>query len=149
MPMARTHYTVGDVEALIPALERIFTDILQLRAALRGIEIKLERANVRMSREELLESDDGPADVRRSKALFRGFYETLSDAIERVRALGGEVKDVEIGLVDFPGRRRGEDILLCWRFGEKTVGYWHSVDSGFAGRRPIDDEIARAPQQPD
>ena len=85
MPMARTHFSVGDVEALIPALERIFTDVLQLRAALRGIETKLERANVRMSREELLESDDGPADVRRSKALFRGFYEALSDAVEPVR----------------------------------------------------------------
>ena len=57
--MARTHFTVGDVEALIPALERIFTDVLQLRAALRSIEDKLERAGVKMSREELLESDDG------------------------------------------------------------------------------------------
>ena len=149
MAMSRTHFTVGDVEALIPALERIFTDVLQLRAALRGIETKLERANVRMSREELLESDDGPADVRRSKALFRGFYEALSDAVERVRVLAGEVKDVETGLVYFPGRLSGEDIMLCWSLGEKTVGYWHSLDAGFAGRRPIDDEIALAPQQPD
>jgi hypothetical protein len=147
--MARKHFTVADVEALIPTLERIFTDVLQLRAALRAIETKLERANVRMSREELLESDDGPADVRRSKALFRGFYEALADVVERVRALGGEVKDVETGLVDFPGRRRGEEILLCWRLGEKSVGYWHSLDAGFAGRRPIDDDVARAPQQLD
>jgi len=71
--MARTHFSVGDVEALIPALERIFTDVLQLRAALRSIEEKLERAGVKMSREELLESDDGSTDVRRAKALFRGF----------------------------------------------------------------------------
>jgi len=61
--MARTHFSVGDVEALIPKLERIFTDVLQLRAALRGIEEKLERAGVKMSREELLESDDGSTDV--------------------------------------------------------------------------------------
>ena len=144
--MARSHFTVGDVEALIPALERIFVDVLQLRAGLRGIEEKLERANVRMSREELLESDDGPPDVRRAKALFRGYYETLSDAIDRVRALGGEVKDVEIGLVDFPSRRRGEEILLCWRLGEKQIGFWHSVEGGFAARRPVDEDVARAPQ---
>ena len=124
--MARTHFTVGDVEALIPALERIFIDVLQLRAALRAIEDKLERAGVKMSREELLESDDGPAEVRRAKALFRGFYEALSDEIERVRALGGEVKDIEHGAGRLPGRRRGEDILLCWRLGEKTIGYWHA-----------------------
>jgi len=147
--MARAHFTVGDVEALIPALERIFVHMLQIRAGLRGIEAQLERANVHMSREELLESDDGPPDIRRAKALFRGFYEALSDEIERVRALGGEVKDVESGLVDFPGLRRGEAILLCWRLGEKKIGYWHPVDGGFASRRPVDEDVARAPQPAD
>jgi GTP cyclohydrolase I len=117
----------------------------QLALALRDEVVDLESAGIKMSREELLESDDGSADVRRAKALFRGFYEALSDEIERVRALGGEVKDIELGLVDFPARRRGEDILLCWRLGEKTIGFWHGLESGFAGRRPIDDD-ARAPQ---
>jgi hypothetical protein len=144
--MAGPHFTVGDVEALIPTLERIFQHVLQLRAGLRGIEEKLERANVRMSREELLESDDGPPDVRRAKALFRGFYEALSDEIEKVRAMGGEVKDLETGLVDFPARRRGEDILLCWRLGERKIGYWHTVEGGFAARRPVDEEVERLPQ---
>jgi hypothetical protein len=147
--MARSHFTVADVEALIPTLERIFVHVLQLRAGLRGIENKLEKANVRMSREDLLESDDGPPEVRRAKALFRGYYEALADEIERVRALGGEVKDVEMGLVDFPSRRRGEDILLCWRLGEKQIGFWHPVEGGFASRRPVDDEVARAPQPVD
>jgi hypothetical protein len=146
--VARNHFTIADVEALIPRLERIFHHVLQLRAGLRGIEEKLERANVRMSREELLESDDGPPDVRRSKALFRGYYEALSDEIELVRALGGEVKDVETGLVDFPARRRDEEILLCWRLGERKIGFWHPLEGGFAARRPIDEDMAQAPPQP-
>jgi hypothetical protein len=147
--MPRGHFSVGDVEALIPALERIFVHVLQIRAGLRGIEAQLERAGVRMSREELLESDDGPPEIRRAKAVFRGFYEALADEIERVRDLGGEVKDVETGLVDFPGRRGGEEILLCWRLGEKKLGFWHPVDSGFAGRRPVDEDVERAPQPAD
>jgi hypothetical protein len=147
--MPRGHFTIGDAEALIPALERIFIDVLQIRAGLRGIEAQLERANVRMSREELLESDDGPPEVRRAKAVFRGFYEALSDEIDRVGALGGEVKDVETGLVDFPGLRLGEEILLCWRLGEKKIGFWHPVDGGFASRRPVDEDVARAPQPAD
>ena len=147
--MPRGHFSVGDVEALIPALERIFVHVLQIRAGLRGIEAQLERAGVRMSREELLESDDGPPEIRRAKAVFRGFYEALADEIERVRDLGGEVKDVETGLVDFPGLRRGEEILLCWRLGEKKLGFWHPVDSGFAGRRPVDEDVERAPQPAD
>src|SRR5437868_7100685 len=105
--MPRTHFTVGDVDALVPALERIFVDVLQLRAGLRGLETKLERANVHMSREELLESDDGSPEIRRAKALFRGYYEALADQLDRIKALGGEVKDVEAGLVDFRSRRLG------------------------------------------
>jgi hypothetical protein len=147
--MARNHFTVGEVESLIPTLEGIFIHVLQLRAGLRAIEDKLDRAGVRMSRDDLLESDAGPQEIRQAKAVFRGFYEALSDEIERVRALGGEVKDLESGLVDFPGRRGGEEILLCWKLGEKRVDFWHSVDGGFASRRPIDEQIARSPQRLD
>ena len=68
-PMPRS-FTVGDVEALIPTLERIFVDVLQIRAGLRGIETQLERANIRMSREELLESDDGTPEVRRARIVL-------------------------------------------------------------------------------
>jgi hypothetical protein len=141
--MSRGHFTVGDVDALVPTLERIFRDVLQLRAALRGLENQLERANVRMSRDELLESDDGPPDVRRAKALFRGYYEALSDQLDCVRDLGGDVKDVETGLVDFPARRLGEEILLCWRLGEKKVGFWHPLEGGFAARLPVDQDVTR------
>jgi hypothetical protein len=147
--MAREHFSVGEVETLIPSLERICVHMLQIRAGLRGVENDLERANVHLSREELLESDDGTPEVRRLKALFRGFYEALSDEIDHVRDLGGEVKDVETGLVDFPSLRRGEEILLCWRLGEKKIGYWHTADSGFAGRRPVDEDVARAQESVD
>ncbi len=47
-------------------------------------------------------------------------------------------------VVDFPSTRNGEDILLCWKLGEKTIGHWHAVDGGFASRRPIDGEISSA-----
>ena len=147
--MARTHFTVGEVEELIPRLEQIFTDVLQLRAGLRQVEEKLDRAGVKMSRDDLLESDSGPPEVRQAKAVFRGFYEALSDEIDNVRALGGEVKDLDSGLVDFPGRRGSEEILLCWKLGEKRIGFWHPVDAGFSGRRPIDEQIPRLPQRLD
>lgn len=156
--MARRLYTVAEVETLIPTLEGIFTQILQLRVGLRGIEQKLERAGVTIDAEDESddESDDSgedaqlpsrsvkaqePPEVRRARAVFRGFYEALSDGLEHIRALGGEVKDLDMGLVDFPGRRGPEDILLCWRLGEKKIEYWHPVDGGFANRRPLDERI--------
>jgi len=144
--MPRAPFTVAEVEALIPTLEEIFFHVLQLRAGLRAVEEKLDRAGVRMSRDDLMESDVGPLEIRQAKAVFRGFYEALSDELERVRALGGEVKDLETGLVDFPSRRAGDDILLCWKLGEKRIDFWHPLDGGFAARRPIDEQVSRSPQ---
>jgi hypothetical protein len=140
--MARSHFTVGEVEALIPDLEQIFVRVLQLRAGLRALNAKLDRAGVKAAEREVAESDEaGPPSVRQAKAVFRGLDEVLADELENVRALGGEVKDIELGLVDFPGVREGEEILLCWKLGEKSLDYWHAVDGGFASRRPIDEHV--------
>ncbi|MBC8134212.1 MAG: DUF2203 domain-containing protein [Deltaproteobacteria bacterium] len=157
--MTRRQYTVAEVENLIPTLEGIFTQILQLRVGLRGIERKLERAGVTIEVDEESEdemqvasrSSQGPEapDVRHARAVFRGFYEALSDGLEQIRTLGGEVKDLDMGLVDFPGRRGADDILLCWRLGEKRIEFWHPVDGGFANRRPLDEGISRTPSQMD
>jgi hypothetical protein len=58
--------------------------------------------------------------------------------LERLEELGVLVKDADSGLVDFPARRYGRDVLLCWRVGEDEVAYWHDPIAGFAGRKPID-----------
>jgi hypothetical protein len=148
--MPRRYFTVAEVERLIPTLERIFIQVLQLRSALRLQEQELERAGVRLSRQVLdEESPREKPEVRRPKALFRAYYQTLSEQLARVSELGGEVKDLDTGLVDFPGRRGEEDILLCWKLGERLIGFWHTAESGFAGRRPIDDLVPREPQRLD
>jgi hypothetical protein len=154
--MPRRHYEVLEIEAMIPELETAFGRILQLRVGLRGFEKKLEAAGVDI---ELGEpgaaggepEDDGsePTEVRTARAMFRGYYEALSESLERIRALGGDVKDLDLGLVDFPGRREGQEILLCWRLGEKRIQYWHTADEGFAGRRPIDADMMPTPPRLD
>jgi hypothetical protein len=148
--MPRRYFSVAEVERLIPTLERIFVQVLQLRSALRLQEQELERAGVRLSRQVL--DEDGAREkpeVRRPKAMFRAYYQALAEELARVSELGGEVKDLDSGLVDFPGRRGEEDILLCWKLGEKRIGFWHTAESGFAGRRPIDDLVPREPQRLD
>ena len=62
----------------------------------------------------------------------------LEACVEQLTQLGVQVKDAEIGLLDFPARREGEDVLLCWRVGEDEVEWWHDLEEGYAGRRPID-----------
>jgi hypothetical protein len=61
----------------------------------------------------------------------------LAHAIDAVVELGVQVKDIDEGLVDFPALRRGETVLLCWKLGEDRVGFWHTIEEGFAGRRPL------------
>ncbi len=61
----------------------------------------------------------------------------IQRCVEEIAALGATVKDVERGLVDFPARRGDEVVLLCWQLGEQRIDYWHRLDDGFAGRRPL------------
>ncbi len=61
----------------------------------------------------------------------------LAGCVEELTALGVQVKDLDTGLVDFPALRGGEEVLLCWQLGEDEIGWWHTLDGGFAGRRPL------------
>jgi hypothetical protein len=63
--------------------------------------------------------------------------EAVTRAVEQLDALGVLVKDLDEGLVDFPALRDGAEVLLCWKVGEDEVAFWHGVDEGFAGRKPL------------
>jgi hypothetical protein len=73
---------------------------------------------------------DAAADVEREVA-------TIAECVAALEAAGVQVKDMDEGLVDFPARHAGRDILLCWKVGEPAVSYWHGLDEGFAGRKPL------------
>jgi hypothetical protein len=61
----------------------------------------------------------------------------IARCVARIHELGALVKDLDAGLVDFPATREGEDVLLCWRLGEAEIGFWHGLDEGFSGRKPL------------
>jgi hypothetical protein len=63
----------------------------------------------------------------------------IDACISEIAGAGAEIKDVGAGLLDFPAERDGRAILLCWRVGEDSIGFWHGVDEGFAGRKPVDE----------
>ena len=67
-----------------------------------------------------------------------GFAQTLRAAIEHIEATGCVVKDLDVGLLDFPSRINDEDVYLCWRVGEDRIRFYHRQHEGFAGRKPID-----------
>lgn len=65
----------------------------------------------------------------------------LQSSFESLAALGVQVKDLEMGLVDFPTVYRGRDVLLCWKMGEPDIAWWHGAEEGFFGRKPIDEDF--------
>jgi hypothetical protein len=78
-----------------------------------------------------------PAELAEAAAEVDRHARELARAVDDIVELGVEVKDLDEGLVDFPALHRGETVLLCWQLGEDEVGYWHSPQDGFAGRRPL------------
>jgi hypothetical protein len=78
-----------------------------------------------------------PATLAAAAADVEGEARELARVIDEIVAHGAQVKDIDEGLIDFPATRRGETVLLCWRLGEDAVAYWHGVEEGFAGRKPL------------
>jgi len=64
-------------------------------------------------------------------------FSRLNQLVHRVQATGAVLKDLDLGLIDFPAQRNGREVYLCWKFGEDQIRYWHDLDSGFAGRQPL------------
>lgn len=77
-------------------------------------------------------------DLNAAQGALIALAEEAAACVEELAALGVQVKDLDSGLLDFPSVRDGVPVLLCWRVGEEQVGYWHGLEDGFAGRRPID-----------
>jgi hypothetical protein len=78
-----------------------------------------------------------PSDLREAAETIQREAAAIAECADRINAAGAEIKSLEEGLLDFPARRGGEVVLLCWKLGEEEIRYWHGVDEGFAGRKPL------------
>jgi hypothetical protein len=82
--------------------------------------------------------------LARRKAQREKAIQRAKDAVAEIHATGVQVKDLDIGLLDFPCIVDRQTVLLCWKLGEKKITHWHGTTEGFAGRKPIDERIAKA-----
>ncbi|RPJ27376.1 MAG: DUF2203 family protein [Chloroflexi bacterium] len=65
-------------------------------------------------------------------------FEKLEALIHRIQETDVLIKDINLGLLDFPALRDGREVYLCWQYGEGEIAFWHEIEAGFAGRQPID-----------
>ncbi len=78
-----------------------------------------------------------PSDLREAQEAIQREAAAIAECADLISEAGAQVKSLEDGLLDFPSKRNGEDVLLCWKLGEEEIQYWHGADEGFAGRKPI------------
>jgi len=78
------------------------------------------------------------SDLNAAQSELSGLADAAIACVERLEELGVVVKDLDLGLLDFPARHDGRDVLLCWHVGEDFVEFWHGLEEGYAGRKPID-----------
>jgi hypothetical protein len=132
-------FTLVEAQSLIPEMNRLLRQALDAKAEYQDAERVIREfsehvmmmGGVIVDRERALE-----ARARRDNAAAR-----LRECIEAVLETGCLVKDLDIGLVDFPTLFRGVEVYLCWKLGEIGIAFWHGVDEGFRGRKAIDQDF--------
>jgi hypothetical protein len=139
--MAR-FFTLEEAERLIPEVERAMRDALRLRAENASAEGQLEK-----TARDIFYTGGMQVDRGRLLTIKQRQDQTaleLKAKLEEIELIGCLVKDLDIGLIDFPTIYRGQEVYLCWKFGETGIGFWHGVTEGFRGRKPIDEEFRRS-----
>ena len=128
----RRVFTLDHAVRTLPLVKRIVSDIVKQYKVVSSLE---EECHVPTPK-----SAGDVVDALRDR--YNAELDKLRDLAAELTSVGCELKDWRRGLVDFPARHDGRDVYFCWRLGEDTVSFWHDVDSGFQGRRPIDAAFA-------
>jgi hypothetical protein len=112
--------------------------VIPMLEELRTAKIRLDQVSVALNRlSPAMRSNGHRENAVQLELELNGLAEKLSRGIDRIAAMGIEVKDLNEGLIDFPSQRGDRIVYLCWRLGEDRIRYWHEIDAGFAGRKPI------------
>jgi hypothetical protein len=133
--VAERHFSVADVEALIPELTRLMKRVMAANAGASTARERLqaEQQRIALAGGGVLDRRAWSADKDRIERLTAEMQQGLGEIVE----LGGVPKDLGLGLVDFLHLRDGREVNLCWKYGEREIRHWHGLDEGYAGRKPL------------
>jgi hypothetical protein len=128
------HFTPEEANAQLEQVRPLVEQLVAMRA---------EHAAALGRQEELEQKIRGngggipPAELASATAEVDGVARRLARLVDEITSHGAQVKDLDSGLIDFPALHRGETVLLCWQLGEDEIAWWHRIEDGFAGRRPL------------
>ncbi len=117
-------FTTEEANELIPRLEVL---VRKLQASAAQARARAAAAGPSANLEELSRSDP----------VIRTAMREMSKIAQEIQDLGCFLKDIDLGLVDFPAELNGDTIFLCWQYGEPRLVAWHPIDEGFSSRKPL------------
>jgi hypothetical protein len=132
--VSQRYFTAEEANEALEDVRPLTEELVGHRRAL------VELQELQSSLTERISGNGGNVDPRELQELQERLDEEVAGiarCVARIHEAGALVKDLDEGLVDFPAQREGADVLLCWRLGEDEVGYWHGLDEGFSGRKPL------------
>ena len=137
--MAR-YITLEEANRALPDVERIIRRLRRIRE---------EARNLRNQLEDLWAALEGEAarltEISESQGRLNGFREEFGALVQELEERGAVLRDLDLGLVDFPTMAGNAEIYLCWKVGEESIGFWHGLGEGYAGRKPL--SVLRAPRR--
>jgi hypothetical protein len=134
-------FTLEEAQSLLPVLESLLKRAIDGKEAAEQVESGLSELSRRIYLSGGMRVDVGA--VSKLRAEMDGHLQRVRESIAEIDSIGVQVKDLEAGLLDFPCRIDDEVVLLCWRMGEPAIEHWHTIESGFKNRQPLDERFRR------
>lgn len=139
--MAR-RFRLEEAQRLLPELEAVLREAVALKAHFDRAEAGLRETSTRIALAGGVSVN--PRQLLAQRGRRDALASRLKELIASIECHGCLVKDLDIGLIDFPTWFQGREVLMCWRLGEPSIAFWHETSEGYRGRTPIDEEFIRA-----
>ena len=124
---------------MLPEIDRLLDEVIEVRRRHTDADNELSRFTNRI--QMMGGSIVHPADILQLRTRRDTAARELNERVDALQAYGCTLKDMDLGLVDFPTLYHGEEVCLCWRKGETAIEFWHGPREGYRGRKPIDEEF--------
>jgi len=132
-------FTFEEATTLLPVLRTLLERAMEGKRLIEDVEKELQDVKHRILLSGGLLIDI--PEMARRRAEGDKALQDIKDALAEIDAIGVQVKDLDIGLLDFPCVVDDDIVLLCWKYGEEKIQFWHGMEEGFRGRKPIDERI--------
>ncbi len=122
-------FTLAEAQSLLPRLRTLLEELSQEWKRMSELNPEIQKAR-----------DNAPLNgYSKFGVEYVESVSHLMSLIHEIKDMGVLLKDADKGLCDFPYIKGGRMVYLCWQLGEDTIQYWHDVETGFAGRKPLDE----------